>query len=247
LLNCGLPIKVSGETDFPCMSGTRVGQGRVYVHLGNVRAIDFGEWCAGLARGHSYVSDGFAHALDFTVDGRPAGSTLRLDRAGTVDVRAKVAFAAQTPRDTAYGPIAPAQSTRLVGDTVTLHGPRREGDFLAGGGLRRVELVVNGRVEERRDVPAEDAVHELTFRLPIERSSWVAVRQFPQLHTNPVEILVEGRPIRASRRSALWCLGAIEQLWRARGTQIAIQERAEARKTFDQAVAWYQKVAAEAP
>ena len=29
LLNCGFPLKVSGETDFPCMSGTRVGQGRV--------------------------------------------------------------------------------------------------------------------------------------------------------------------------------------------------------------------------
>ena len=27
LLNCGFPIKVSGETDFPCMSGSRVGQG----------------------------------------------------------------------------------------------------------------------------------------------------------------------------------------------------------------------------
>ena len=31
LMNCGFPLKVSGETDFPCMSGTRVGQGRVYV------------------------------------------------------------------------------------------------------------------------------------------------------------------------------------------------------------------------
>ncbi|OYV87129.1 MAG: hypothetical protein B7Z73_10585 [Planctomycetia bacterium 21-64-5] len=36
LMNCGFPIKVAGETDFPCMSGTRVGQGRTYVQLGKV-------------------------------------------------------------------------------------------------------------------------------------------------------------------------------------------------------------------
>ena len=39
LLNCGFPLKVSGETDFPCMSGLRVGQGRVYVRLGKVRPV----------------------------------------------------------------------------------------------------------------------------------------------------------------------------------------------------------------
>jgi hypothetical protein len=247
LLNCGLPVKVSGETDFPCMSGTRVGQGRVYVHLGAVRSVEFADWCAGLARGRSYVSDGYAHALEFTVGGRPSGSTLHLDRPSTVEVRATVAFAAQTPRDTAHTAIGPAQPRRLVGDTVTLHGPRREGDFLAGGSPRRVELIVDGRVVDHRDVPADNAVHELAFRVPIERSGWVALRQFPQLHTNPVEVLVGGRPIRASRKSALWCLGAIEQLWRSRGKQIAPGERAEARKTFDQALERYRQIAAEAP
>ncbi len=34
LMNCGFPLKLSGETDFPCMSSRRVGQGRVYVQLG---------------------------------------------------------------------------------------------------------------------------------------------------------------------------------------------------------------------
>src|SRR5262249_1448945 len=41
LMNCGFPLKVSGETDFPCMSGARVGQGRVYVQLGKVERVDF--------------------------------------------------------------------------------------------------------------------------------------------------------------------------------------------------------------
>src|SRR5262249_38582915 len=51
IMNCGFPPKVSGETDFPCMSGTRVGQGRVYVQLGKVDHVDFSAWCEGLARG----------------------------------------------------------------------------------------------------------------------------------------------------------------------------------------------------
>src|SRR5262249_11476119 len=61
IMNCGYPLKASGETDFPCISGSRVGQGRVYVHLGKVDKVDFTTWCEGLAKGRSYVSDGYAH------------------------------------------------------------------------------------------------------------------------------------------------------------------------------------------
>jgi hypothetical protein len=45
----------------------------------------------------------------------------------------------------------------------------------------------------------------------------------------------------------LWCIGAVEQLWRARGKQIALKERAEAKTVFDQAVQWYRRVEGEAP
>src|SRR5207247_1981367 len=103
LLDCGLPVKVSGETDFPCMSGTRVGQGRVYVQLGKVDHVDFRDWCEGLARGRSYVSDGYAHALQFTVNGQPAGGEVALAQPGTVTVKARVAFAADTPVGVPYG------------------------------------------------------------------------------------------------------------------------------------------------
>src|SRR4029079_6739042 len=48
LLNCGFPLKVSGETDFPCMSSRSVGQGRVYIQLGKVDRVSFSDWCAGL-------------------------------------------------------------------------------------------------------------------------------------------------------------------------------------------------------
>src|SRR5436853_927215 len=82
LLDCGFPLKVSGETDFPCMSGERVGQGRVYVQLGKVDGLNFPDWCKALAAGRSYVSDGFAHALDFSVNEIKPGSDLKLAEAG---------------------------------------------------------------------------------------------------------------------------------------------------------------------
>src|SRR5436853_5432751 len=85
LLNCGFPIKVSGETDFPCMSGERVGQGRVYVQLGGPNKLNFAAWCANLAKGRSYVSDGFAHALAFSVNGKaPATGGVRRAAPGKV-------------------------------------------------------------------------------------------------------------------------------------------------------------------
>lgn len=247
IMNCGFPLKVSGETDFPCMSGTRVGQGRVYVQLGKTDRVDFRAWCEGLARGRSYVSDGYAHALEFTVAGKPAGSKVTLEKPGTVTVKAKVAFAAETPVGVPYGTVAPLGGNRLVGDTVDLHEPRRSEDSRKRADKRLVELVVNGHVAASQEVPADDRPHDLTFYVQIDRSSWVAIRQFPQMHTNPVNVFVDYKPIRASRKSALWCIGCIEQLWRVRGKTIAQAERDEAEKTFQEAIKVYRRIAAEAP
>ena len=68
-------------------------------------------------------------------------------------VRAKVAFAAQTPLGVAYGGVVPPAGLRFVGDTVNLHAPDR-GDAIAAatvpaGDLRLVEVVVNGRSRRR--------------------------------------------------------------------------------------------------
>jgi hypothetical protein len=247
LLNCGFPLKVSGETDFPCMSGTRVGQGRVYVQLGKVDRIDYQAWCEGLGRGRSYVSDGYAHALEFTVNGKPAGEEVKLAQPGTVKVRTKVAFSSETPLEVAHGGVLPTGGRRLVGDTVNFH------ESLSPAGstppdrrLRLVELVVNGQAVASKTVDADDKVHDLEFSVKIDRSSWLAVRHFPQLHTNPVNVIIGGQPIRASSQSALWCIAAIEQLWRARTEKIATQEREEAHKTFWGAIDRYRQIAREA-
>jgi hypothetical protein len=229
------------------MSGSRVGQGRVYVQLGKVARVDFTDWCIGLAKGRSYVSDGYAHALEFTVDGKAAGHTVELRNAGKVTVKAKVAFASETPLGIAHGGELPREAAPWAGDTVTLHGPRHPDEARRKGGPRRVEVVVNGKVVASKDVSADDRIHDVDVNVPIERSSWVALRHFPQMHTNPVTVRVAGQPIRASRESALWCAACIEQLWRARGKAIHADERETAHATFLKIIEVYRKIAAEAP
>ena len=243
VLNCGFPLKVSGETDFPCMSSRVVGQGRVYVQLGKVDRIDYGDWCRGIAAGRSYVSDGYAHALQFTVDGKATGDVVQRE-AGNVIIRAKVAFAPETPHAVYYGTRLPEGGRRFIGDTVTLHGQRTE--HLIEGGERLVEIVVNGRPVASKVVPADGAERDLAFTVPIAKSSWIALRQFPQLHTNPVDVLIGGKPIRASADSARWCEETIHQLWRVREKNIKPDERPAAKQAFAAAVAEYRRRAAEA-
>ncbi|WP_372897506.1 CehA/McbA family metallohydrolase [Stieleria sp.] len=244
LLNCGFPLKLSGETDFPCMSSRRVGQGRVYVQLGDPQNFNFDSWCEGLRRGQSYVSDGFAHALQFSVDGQtPGNNDVTLDVPASVSIEAKVAFAAEQPNAVAYGGIMPSGGRRVVGDTRLLHAPRESG--IQRGGNRMVEIIVNGNVVDSREIPADGQIHDLHFRIPIKQSSWVALRQFPQLHTNPVNVIVAGKPIRASRASARWCEETIHLLWKNRERFIAEDERPEARETYDRAIETYRKIAAE--
>ena len=246
ILNCGFPLKVSGETDFPCMSGERVGQGRVYVQLGKQKRLDFAAWCDGLARGRSYVSDGFAHALAFKVNGAAPGlGDVHLDGPGEVLVEAHVSFAPDTPALVAHGFALPANGIRWSGDTVTLHGPRT--DKMTPGGERLVEIVVNGNRVKSARVPADGKIHPLQFRIPVARSSWIALRHFPQLHTNPVNVRVGDARIRASRRSALWCIETIERLREQRRNSIRENERAAAMQAYDEAVQKFRTLAAEAP
>ncbi len=242
LLNCGFPLKVSGETDFPCMSGTRVGQGRVYVQMGKVDRLDYAAWCAGIAKGRSYVSDGYAHALDFRVGTKAPGEELRLDGPADVYVTATLAFSPETPLEVPYGGVMPEGGMRLAGDTVVLHKGQP-----TGAKTRKVELIVNGQVAAATEVDP-DFFGQVNFPVTrLERSSWVAIRHFPQLHTNPVNVIVGGKPIRASRRSALWAVACIEQLWRVRSRSIAETERDEAKRTFDRAIELYRKIASESP
>jgi len=108
-----------------------------------------------------------------------------------------------------------------------------------------VELVVNGKAVARKTVVADGQLKAVSFDVAIERSSWIALRILPSAHTNPMFALVDGKPIRASRRSAEWCLAAVQQCWTQKAPRIAAGEREEARKIYNQAQQVYKQLAAE--
>ena len=107
--------------------------------------------------------------------------------------------------------------------------------------------MINGEVAHTWDVPADGSVHALGCQVEMERSSWVAMRHFPQLHTNPVNVIIDEQPIRISKESALWCAETIHQLWRSRGHTIRPDEREAARMAFDRALSTYAEIAANSP
>lgn len=273
LMNCGFPVKASGETDFPCMSSRNVGQGRVYVrtfgaglftapensHVGTILkftkelpikpgvpgSLTYKDWCEGIRLGRSYVSDGYAHPLVFTVETiSPGDGEVNLDKPGKIKVASKVTFAPATPKAVSTGVLSSKEGRRVQGDTRILHLPR-EDDEMVPGGERMVELVVNGLPVASQTVPADGKPHDIVWETSIKQSSWVALRHFPQFHTNPVNVLVAGKPIRASRGSAVWCQDVIDLLWKNRERQIAEPERAAAKEAFTRAKERYKVIAAE--
>ena len=145
----------------------------------------------------------------------------------------------------AQGLVAAASGPRTTGDTVNLHSPRHR--RFVQGGERLVEIVVNGEVAAKQIVIADGAIHNLKFEIPISRSSWVALRHFPQLHTNPVNVIVAGKAIRASRESAEWCAESVKLLWQNRNRFIKKSERVEAKLAYDRAVRAYERIAGESP
>jgi len=239
-LNCGYRTRISGETDFPCIYGERVGLGRVYVKLEDGR-LDFDAWCQGLKDGRSYVSDGKGHLIDFQVDDRRVGeegSVVKLEAPGPVKVRVKAA-AMLAPETT---PETEAIRGRPLDQQPYWHVERAR-----VGASRRipVEVIVNGRPYTRREIEADGTIQELEFEVPVDRSSWIATRILPSAHTNPVFVEVGGKPIRASRRSAEWCLKAVDQCWSQKERAIAPSEKEAARQAYDAARAAYRTIARE--
>jgi len=109
-----------------------------------------------------------------------------------------------------------------------------------------VEIVVNGNAVARQEIQADGAVHDLEFEVDIERSSWVAVRVLPSMHSNPIFVHVAEEPIRASKKSAEWCKEAVDVCWGKKRGLIRPEEIGEAKEAYDSARATYAKIAKEA-
>jgi hypothetical protein len=108
-----------------------------------------------------------------------------------------------------------------------------------------VEIVVNGKVLAKKSLLADGKVNGLEFEVPVTESSWIAARILPAAHTNAIFATVGDQPVRASKRSAQWCLDAVNQCWTQKAPRIAIGEQAEAKKAYDHARDVYRKLADE--
>jgi hypothetical protein len=237
-LNAGFRPRIAGETDFPCIFGQRLGMGRSYVQLD--KQLDFDAWLQGLRDGRAYVSEGKSHLMDYRLNDLlvgTRGSELKLNKAETVRVTAKVAARLdEKPNEVIRG-------RRLD------QGPYWDVERTRIGNTREipVEVVVNGRPVAKKNLLADGTVRDLTFEVPIERSSWVALRIYPSAHTNPIFVIVEGKPIRASRKSAEWLLKGVDQCWSQKVPQIAERERADAAAAYEHARQVYRRILAESP
>jgi hypothetical protein len=232
-LNCGFRTRLSGETDFPCITDERVGGGRSYVHL--TGPLNYEGWCEGVRTGRSYVSDGRAHLMDFAANGHGVGigaSEIALAAPGRIVLTARAAclLPEQAPErpDPDRKPYWTPEHARVPGTRDVT-----------------VEVVVNGRAVAAQRIRGDGAQRDLRFDVPLERSSWVALRMPGSAHTNPIFVTVAGRPIRASRKSAEWCLAAVEQCWSQKGPRIRARERDAAIRAYDHARRRYRAILAE--
>jgi hypothetical protein len=236
ILNTGFRTRVSGETDFPCITDDRVGQARSYAKVDG--PLTYRKWIDAVRAGRNYVSDGKSHLMDFSVNGMEAGTgngEVRMDAPGKVTVTVKAA--AKLERN----PVESIRRARYDEKPYWDLERARIGD----SGEVPVEVVVNGQVAATQKLLADGAMRTLTFEVALDRSSWIAVRILPSSHTNPVFAIVGGKPIRASRQSAEWCLNAVNQCWTQKARQIKASELEAARAAYDHARDVYRQRLAE--
>jgi hypothetical protein len=191
-----------------------------------------------LRDGRAYVSDGKSHLMDYRLNDLlvgTRGSEIKFDKAETVRVTAKVAARLDE------------QPNELIRGRRLDQGPYWDVERTRIGNSREVpvELVVNGRPVAKKNILADGSVRDVTFEVPIEHSSWVALRIYPSAHTNPIFVIVGGKPIRASRRSVEWLLKGVDQCWSQKAPRIAEKERADAAAAYEHARQVYRRLLAE--
>jgi len=108
-----------------------------------------------------------------------------------------------------------------------------------------VEVIVNGQAVAKKTIPADGQLRELSFDVPVERSSWIALRILPSSHTNPIWVVVGDTQVRASRRSIEWCLQGVDRCWSQKERFIAPAELDQARADYEHAREVYRKRLAE--
>jgi hypothetical protein len=209
--------------------------------------LNYDTWVDGLRDGRSYCCDGKTHLFNFEINGLGVGepgeggraSVLATKKGEPIAIKCKVAgLLDETPsKDDASIP------KRGVDKQPYWHIERAR---VKGTRQIPVELIVNGEAVERKLIEADGQTQDVEFQYTPERSSWVALRVFPAAHTNPIFVEVDGAPIRASKRSAQWCLDAVDRCWKSKSPKIRESELAAAQEAYDHARDVYRKILAEA-
>ena len=221
-LNCGYRVRASGETDFPCLSGERVGIGRIYVQLDN--RLNYPEWVQGVQDGRSYVSDAKAHLMDFRA---------------TTDRGDKVSLGI----DGSELRIGAGESIRFEAECAALINKEQHASPDAQD--VEVELIVNGYPAAAAQLKADGTIRPIALEATLDKSSWVALRVHPHAHTNPIFVVVDDKPIRASRDSAEWCLRSVEQCWQMKKSTYKVEEINTAKADYEHARMAYEQILAE--
>jgi hypothetical protein len=201
--------------------------------------LSYDGWVAGVKAGRSYVSDGRTHLMDFGVNGTEVGT-----HGSEIALHGGVIHA--TVRAAALlNPVPDQQLQRLPYDQKPYWTIERA--RIGNSRLVPVELIVNGKSVASKNIVADGRVTSVSFDVPIPQSSWVAMRILPAAHTNPIFVLINGKPIRASRASAEWCRRAVHQCWTQKTPRIAPADRAQAQAAYEHADGVYRQLAAESP
>lgn len=237
-LNCGFKVRLSGETDFPCITDDRVGQARSYFKMKPKSTVNYNDYVEALKKGRSYVSDGGSHIMNFTVNGVEAGSgESELAVKGKQTLKITADLAAWLPEE------QPAHFAGLAQKSLT-EGPYWHIERARIGKSRkvRVELVVNGIAVDTTEIVADGKISKVAFNHTVTHSSWVALRVLASSHSNPVFVKVDGKPIH-EKKSAEWCIKALDRCWGQKEPNIRDTEKAAAKAAYDEARNIYQQIA----
>lgn len=237
-LNSGFRTRLSGETDFPCISDERVGRARIYAQL--EEGLSFANYMDAIRAGRSYVSDGYAHLINFKVNGVELGtqnSELNVETNTKLNIQFKAAAFLEEEQD---------EEGAIIAAKNLYQSPYWHIERSRIGTSRKVpvELIVNGRAVETREIEADGSWQELVFTHTLDKSAWVAIRIFPTAHTNPIFVMVDGQPIR-EEKSVQWCREAIDQCWEMKNSLFREADIQAAKEAYEHARTVYDSMIQE--
>jgi hypothetical protein len=228
-LNAGFRTRIIGEmpctaAEAPPMNGVR----------SNIQSVSISQSRRTMLPDDMAVSERRAAIHEFKVNGRAPsseiGSEVRLPSSGSVVVSASLAVSLDERRAAGAEPRS---------------GWNVENARIADTRLVNVEVVVNGRVAATKTITADGSEQKVDFSLPIQQSSWVAIRIKGAAHTNPVFVLVDNMPVRASRASVEWIMRSLLEVYDAANPRWTEKESANARAAYGYSYAIYQQLLTE--